>query len=44
MHEYPDQPELTVANLNRIHDAAERLEKIFRAADRFAASVLNNTT
>lgn len=44
MHEYPDQPELTVANLNRIHDAAEPLERIFHAADRFAASLLSNTT
>lgn len=44
MHEYPDQPELTVANLNRIHDAAERLEKIFQAADRFASTLQSGTT
>lgn len=43
MHEYPDQPELTVANLNRIHDAAEPLARIFHAADRFAAGLLGNT-
>lgn len=44
MHEYPDQPELTVANLNRIHDGAQSLERIFHAADRFAATLLDGTT
>jgi len=42
MHEYPDQPGLTVANLNRIHEAAESLEQIFHAADQFAAHLLNS--
>lgn len=44
MHEYPDHPELTVANLNRIHEAAEPLEKIFHAADRFASTLQSGTT
>ena len=42
MHEYPDQPELTVANLNRIHEAAESLEQIFHAADQFAAHLADS--
>jgi len=40
MHEYPDQPELTVENLNRIHQAARTLETAFLQAAEFAKRLL----
>lgn len=42
MHEYPDQPELTVANLNRIYRAADDLEQTFISANQFASRNLLN--